>query len=140
MSSTTLEATAVASLDTLAWVTRQVHSALSGPDTAASRKALANSVTQFQVAKEFVDRIRAVEAYIGRGGTSQATRSGPHSSSVYMGVQGRGGGSSSRTEPYAPGTPPGVPPPPQGGSQGNSFPPYHFKRGGYSPGSGYMSL
>lgn len=123
MYDTTLEASLVASLDTLAWVTRRVSGFLAQPDnTSQARLTLTAEVTRLAVGHEFVQRLLATQQLMVRHGGSS---SGPASYEPE--------GSGSRPPPPFPGdrvfSPP-YPPYNHGGSW--SGPP----RGG---GSGHMS-
>lgn len=73
MYDTTLEASLVASLDTLAWVTRRVSGFLAQPDNSSqARQALAAEVTRLAVGHEFVQRLLTTQQHMVRHGGSSS--------------------------------------------------------------------
>ena len=66
----TVEASLVASLDTLAWVTRRVSHFLASGDSATARQSLAAEVTRLAVGHEFVQRLLSTQQQLPRHGGS----------------------------------------------------------------------
>lgn len=66
----TVEASLVASLDTLAWVTQRVSHFLASGDSATARQSLAAEVTRLAVGHEFVQRLLSTQQQLPRHGGS----------------------------------------------------------------------